>query len=134
MAVSGTGYFHQHQGVACSSQYERIWRKYVDFCSWAGGARRSSKTDCIILSFLAKTSMGMGGVEGARGEVRLLFLFLLVFIFLCLRRGGVTASVNGGEIKHFIQKQMPVASGATVRRYASVNEDNLCSVSEAVLS
>ena len=45
----------------------------------------------------------------------------------------MTAAVNAGASDHFIQKQMRVASGAIVRRYASVNEANLCSVSEAVL-
>ena len=33
-----------------------------------------------------------------------------------------------------MQKQLRVASGATVRRYASVNKANLCSMSEAALS
>ena len=53
--------------------------------------------------------------------------------FHFLTRGGVTAVVNGGASEHFVQKQLRVASGATVRRYASVNKANLCSVSEAAL-
>ena len=36
--------------------------------------------------------------------------------FLFLGRGGVTTAVNGGANKHFVQKQMRVALGATVRR------------------
>ena len=55
------------------------------------------------------------------------------FNFLFFRRGGVTAALNGGASKHIFQKQMRVALGATVRRYASVNKANLCSVSEAAL-
>ena len=46
----------------------------------------------------------------------------------------MTAAVNGGANEHFVQKQMRVASGATERRYASVDATNLGSVSEAVLS
>ena len=46
----------------------------------------------------------------------------------------MTAAVNGGASEHSVQNQMRVASGATVRRYASVDVANLCSVSEAVLS
>ena len=50
-----------------------------------------------------------------------------------MRRGGVTAAVNSGADEHFVQKQMRVASGSTVRRYATVNSKNLCEASKAVL-
>lgn len=56
-----------------------------------------------------------------------------VFGLHSMRRGGVTAAVNGGASEHFVQKQMRVASGSTVRRYATVSKANLCSVSKAVL-
>ena len=51
-----------------------------------------------------------------------------------MRRGGVTAAVNGGADEHFVQKQMRVASGSTVRRYATVDRKHLCSASKAVFS
>ena len=51
-----------------------------------------------------------------------------------MRRGGVTAAVNGGADEHFVQKQMRVASGSTVRRYATVDKKHLCSASKAVFS
>ena len=61
-------------------------------------------------------------------------VIFVVYNFCFLKRGGVTAAVNGGANEHFLQKQMRVASGATERRYASVDATNLGSVSEAVLS
>ena len=57
-----------------ASQYERMWRKYDEFCFWAGGVRRSSRTVCVFLSYLAETSPGMGGVVGARSSIRHHFL------------------------------------------------------------
>ena len=45
-----------------------------------------------------------------------------------MRRGGVTAAVNGGADEHFLVKQMRVASSSTVRRYATVDSKNLASV------
>ena len=50
-----------------------------------------------------------------------------------MRRGGTTAAVNANEDEHFVQKQMQVASGATVRRYGTVNKENLAKISWAVL-
>ena len=60
--------------LSTASQYKRMWKKYVDFCSQAEGARISRKTVCVFLSFLAETSTGMGGVEGARSALRHHFL------------------------------------------------------------
>ena len=57
-----------------TNQYERMWRKYDEFCSRAGGARRSSRTVCVFLSYLAETSTDMGGVEGSRSALRHHFL------------------------------------------------------------
>ena len=45
----------------------------------------------------------------------------------------MTAAVNGGADKHFLMKQMRVASGLTVCRYATVNSKNLGIVSKLVL-
>ena len=50
-----------------------------------------------------------------------------------MRRGGATAAVNANADEHFVQKQMQVASGATVRRYGTVNKENLAKISWAVL-
>ena len=50
-----------------------------------------------------------------------------------MRRGGVTAAVNGGADEHFLVKQMQVASSSTVRRYATVDSKNLASVSRVML-
>ena len=49
-----------------------------------------------------------------------------------MRRGGVTTAINNGAPEHVVQKQMRVASGATVRRYATVGKDLLRSASAAV--
>ena len=53
-----------------ANQYRRVWRKYLDFCDSTGGAKRCSRTVCVFLSYLAETSAGMGGVEGARAALR----------------------------------------------------------------
>ena len=45
---------------------------------------------------------------------------LSAFDLHSMRRGGVTAAVNGGASEHFVQKQMRVARGSTVRRYATL--------------
>ena len=50
-----------------------------------------------------------------------------------MHRGGATAGVNANADKHFVQKQMQVGSGATVRRYSPVNKENLAEVSWVVL-
>ena len=44
------------------------------------------------------------------------------------------AAVNANANKYFVQKRMRVGSGATVRRYSTVNKDNLAEVSRAVLN
>ena len=57
-----------------ANQYEKMWRKYDEFCFWARCARRSSRTICIFLSYMAETFTGMGGVGGARSALRHHFL------------------------------------------------------------
>ena len=49
-----------------------------------------------------------------------------------MRRGAVTAAINNGATDHAVQKQMRVASGATVRRYASLSDVMLKSASAAI--
>ena len=48
--------------------------------------------------------------------------------FLFFRRGGVTGAVNRGASEHFVQKQMRVASGATVfilAVHSDIGEDSV---------
>ena len=75
--------------------YERMWKKYVDFCSRADRARRSSKTVCAFLSFLVQTSTGMGGVEGARSALRHHFL---------VEEPDLACPTNGQEVMMVLKK------------------------------
>ena len=72
-----------------ASQYKRMWRKYGEFCSRAGGAKRCSKTVCVFLLYLAETSPGMGGVEGARSALRHHFM---------VEEPGSTCPTEGKEV------------------------------------
>jgi site-specific recombinase XerD len=49
-----------------------------------------------------------------------------------VRRGAVTSAANNGAWDHSIQKQMRVASGETVRRYASLDTVSLRAACSAV--
>ena len=49
-----------------------------------------------------------------------------------MRRGAVTAAINNGATDHAVQKQMRVASSATVRRYATLSDVMLKSASAAI--
>ena len=51
-----------------------------------------------------------------------------------LRRGGVTAAVNAQVTEHYIQKQMRVSSASTVRKYSTVNNENLGKIGWAILN
>ena len=49
-----------------------------------------------------------------------------------MRRGAATSAANNGASDHVIQKQMRVATVATVRRYSSLNIVSLKSACSAV--
>ena len=49
-----------------------------------------------------------------------------------MRRGAVTSAINNGTSDHCVQKQMRVGSGATVRRYATLDIVSLKSASAAI--
>ena len=49
-----------------------------------------------------------------------------------MRRGAVTCAINNGASDHAVQKSMRVASGSTVRRYATLNDSLLKSASTAI--
>ena len=49
-----------------------------------------------------------------------------------MRRGAVTSAINNGASDHAVQKSMRVASGSTVRRYATLSDDALKSASTAI--
>ena len=49
-----------------------------------------------------------------------------------MRRGAVTSAINNGASDHTVQKSMRVASGATVRRYATLSDSSLKAASTAI--
>ena len=49
-----------------------------------------------------------------------------------MRRGAVTSAINNGASDHAVQKSMRVASGSTVRRYATLSDGALKSASIAI--
>ena len=48
------------------------------------------------------------------------------------RRGGVTTAVNNGCSEHIVQKQMRVASTATVHRYATLSRKTLAKANKCL--